>query len=392
MRRYLWVLFVSYLLIIAVVSGSTYLSGQARKQQDKDTKSITVYTSLPLEQIEPLARVFENSQDIRVSIVPLSENDLIVRINSEKSKPQADLVLANRSVLEQIKAAKALLPYTSEQIDIIPHRFVDKENYWTGIWYDPIVFAVNRDFLKKLPHPPNKWTDLVQAANPSDVNTAGVENGAAPAGHTDNNNNAQNVNKAAADAKLAAKPAAGTVNNLRVGITDFLASEASANLLYTLMSVNGENQTLAFFKQLHPQIVQYSKFLVTPVRMAALGEVDVAITVQSEAMRYVRDNFPLTILYPEEGTAYLLTGAALVKDSSHSAEAKQFLEWLIQDQAQTALQNNKLYFVPANPESQAYKEYEASNVKLLENHVTDREQQRQLLDRWVATVRLNTKQ
>ncbi|CUH96159.1 hypothetical protein P22_2247 [Propionispora sp. 2/2-37] len=391
MRRYLWVLFVSYLLIIAVVSGSTYLSGQAGKQQEKDAKSITVYTALPLEQIEPLAQDFESSQGIRVNIVPLSENDLITRVNSEKSTPQADLVLANQSVLEQLKTAKALLPYTSEQTDIIPHRFVDKDNYWTGIWYDPIVFAVNRDFLKKMPQPLTKWTNLVQASDSANVNTASHENEANPASQPDNNKDVHVSDRTTTDAKLATKPAAA-VNNLRVGITDFLASEASANLLYTLVSVNGENQTLAFFKQLHPHIVQYAKFLATPVRMAALSEVDIAIAVQSEAMRYVRDNFPLTILYPEEGTAYLLTGAALVKDSSHSAEAKQFLEWLIQDHAQAVLQKNKLYFIPANPANQAYKEYEAQNIKLLENRVNDREQQRQLLDRWVATVRLNTKQ
>lgn len=344
MRRYLSVLFVSYLLIIAVVSGSTYLTGQAGKQQAKDIKSITVYTSLPLEQIEPLAQDFEKSQEIRVNIVPLSEADLLVRVSSQKEKPQADLILANRSLLEQAKAGNLLMPYTSEQLDIIPSRFIDKDNFWTGIWYDPIVFVANQDFLKKMPQPPAKWSDLTK------------------------------------------------VNTVRVGITDFLASEASANLLYTLMSNQGEQQTLTFLKQLHPQIVQYAKFLATPVRMAGLGEVDIAIAVQSEAMRYLKDSFPLTIIHPEEGTAYLLTGAGLIKDAPQQAEAKLFINWLTQDNAQAALQRNKLYFVPTNPEIPAYKSYDTKNMKLLDNKLVNQEQQKQLLDKWVQTVRLNTKQ
>ncbi|HEY3425173.1 MAG TPA: extracellular solute-binding protein [Negativicutes bacterium] len=352
MRRYLPLLLIAFFVLIIALTGSTYLAGYAGEQNPETIKNITVYTTLPLEQVTVLAQEYEKSQKLRVNIVPLSEQDLMIHMKTQTATPHADVLLANRNVLEQAKQAHLLVPYTSEQTDIILERFKDKNNYWIGIWYDPIVFAVNQDYLKKFPQSVNKWSDLSQ----------------------DN-------------------------SRLRIGITDFWAAEASANLLYTLISTNGEAQTFAYLKKIHPQIVQYAKFLATPVRMAGMGDVDVAIAVQSETLRYVQDNFPLKVVYPEEGTAFLLTGVGLVNEAPHDADAKQFIDWLTQDKAQEILRNNKFYFSPTNSErniynseKNIYKEDAAKNIKLLESKddFTD-EQKHQLLDKWVQTVRLASK-
>lgn len=345
MRRYLPLLLIAFFLVVVVLIGSlTQLAGYADKQNPDNIKSITVYTTLPIAQVAVLAQEYEKTLNVQVNVVPLSGEDLLTRIKAESTAPRADIILATSSVLEQVKKAGFFAPYTSEQTDIIPDRFLDSHNYWTGIWYDPIVFVANKDYLKKLTQSPAKWDDLTRD------------------------------------------------NSMRIGMTDFLAAEASANLLYTMTGVKGEASTLAYFKKLHPQIMQYAKFLATPVRMAGLGEVDVAIAVQSEAIRYLNDNFPVKIIYPDEGTAFLVTGAGLVNGAPHSIEAKLLLDWLTQDAAQAALEKNNLYFIPTNPETRIYKEYAVKNIKLFDakDTLTD-EQKHQLLDKWIQTVRLNTK-
>jgi iron(III) transport system substrate-binding protein len=344
MRRYLPILLIAFFVLVTIITGSTSLQGYADKQNPDNIKSINVYTTLPIEQMSILAQEYEKTQRIRINLIPLSEPELLTRIKSEITMPNADLIIANRETLEQAKKLNALATYASEQTDIIPERFKEQTGYWTGLWYDPIIFAANQDFLKTIPKNPTKWNDLIQ------------------------------------DSKY------------RIGITDFLAAEASANLFYTLLSVNGEPQTFAYLKKIHPQIVQYSKFLTTPVRMAGMGEVDIAIATQSEAIRYMKDKFPIALLYPEDGTSFILTGTALIAGTKHATEAKQFIDWLLQDTAQSILYTNRFYLIPTNPGTYIYKYYDTKNIKLLESKENFTiEQKNQLLDKWVQTVRLASK-
>jgi iron(III) transport system substrate-binding protein len=123
--------------------------------------------------------------------------------------------------------------------------------------------------------------------------------------------------------------------------------------------------------------------------MASMGEVDIAIVVHSEASRYVRDGFPLEITYPEDGTAYLLTGVGLVRGAVHGSEAKQFIDWLTQDGAHLAMEQHKFYFIPTNPETRLHREYAVKNIQLIDHHdMYLPEHQRKLLDKWVQAVRL----
>lgn len=340
MRRYQPLLLIAFFLLVIIITGSTYLAGYAGKTNPENINSINVYTTLPIEQISILAQEYEKNQNVRINLVPLSEEDLLTHIKFKTHGPQADLIIANQSVLEQAKKSKSLLPYTSEQIDIIPGRFNDENNHWTGLWYDPIVFAVNQDVFKNLAKAPSTWNDLTQGSK------------------------------------------------YRICLTDFLAAEASANLLYTLVAVNGEAQTFTYLKKLHPQVVQYSKFLATPVRMVGMGEADIAIATESETLRYINNNFPIKIIYPEDGTAFLLTGTGVVAGAQHLAAAKQFIDWLLQDAAQNILFKHNFHLIPTNPETLIYKQYATKNIKLLEhkeNFTTV--QKSQLLDKWVKTIR-----
>lgn len=344
MRRYLPILLMSFFIFILILAGSIYLPGYADEKKPETLKNVTVYTNLPIEQVAILSQEYERTQNVRINVVPVVENDLLVRLKLESSSPRADVIIATSTVLEQAKKNNSLEQVTSEQTDIIPQRFKDESSYWYGIWYDPIVFAVNKDLQKVLPQVPGNWADISKD------------------------------------------------ERLRIAITDFLAAEASANLLYTLTAVNGETQTLTYLKKIHLQVVQYAKFLATPVRMVGMGEADIAIAVQSEVVRYINDSFPIKIIYPDDGTAYLLTGVGLVSGSSHKTEAKLFMEWLMQEHSQNILKKNKFYYVPTNPELTEYKEFAQKNVKLLDIKETfTLEQKRRLLDKWVQTVRIGSK-
>ena len=342
MKRYFPLLLISFFVLVIAVAGTSLLAGYAGKQRPENIKRITVYTTLPIEQASVLASEYQRQFNVIVNIAPMNSSELLARTLTEKSAPKADLILSDVTTLREAKKSGLLMPYVSEQTDIIPLRFKDKDGYWTGLWYDIFIFAVNKE-IKTLPDQSLKWNDIVK-----------------------------NVN--------------------RVAITDFLASDTAAQLLFTLTSSWGEDQALQYLGKLNTRIVQYAKFLGTPARMSGMGEADIAIAVQSETLRYIHDAFPIKVLFPEEGTAYFLTGTALLASSQASPEAKHFMDWLLRDSAQQTLLNNKFYFIPVNPETAAAKSFSKHNVKLLDiSETLTAEGRQKIIDRWIQTVRLAPK-
>ncbi len=322
----------------------TFLAGQANRQIPENLRSITVYTSLPVEQIAALAQEYEKTAGIRVNIVPMAARDIIPKLKVDAANtPRADLILTGADTLEAAKQASLLAAYSSPQTDIIPNRYGDTDDYWVGLWYDPIVFAANRDYLAKLPYqPPARWPDLT------------------------------------------------VLSRARLVMTDFLVADEAANLLYTMAAAQGEDKTLAFLAALHPAVVQYAKFLATPSRMAGMGEADLAITVRSEALRYIKDGFPLQVILPADGTAVYITGAALVAGGPRIVDAGRFIDWLTGDEAQDVLQKNKVFVIPTNPESPLAHNFGGKSLPLLDyKKALTAEQKAKLLDKWVQTVRLS---
>jgi iron(III) transport system substrate-binding protein len=344
MKRYTLLLFITFTLVIILIGGTTYLAGYADEpEEDKAEQSLTVYTTLPTENLAVLAADYEKANKVKVHFVPLTEKELLMRMkeNSESLKDKGDLVLADREILQQAAADGKFVKYVSEQSDLVPEKFKDENAFWVGTWYDPIVFCANRDYLKTLPRIPTTWNDLADS------------------------------------------------HNVRIGITDFLAADASSNLLFTLVAQYDENQVFTMLRKLHPKVIQYSKYLSTPVRMAGMGEVDISIAVQSETLRYINEGFPLVIIYPADGTAYKLTGAGILKGTSNREAAKKFMDWLLGDEVQLVLQKNSFFFVPTNHATIAYKSFSGKNLVLFDNVTNLSAQQKHaVLDRWVKNIRL----
>lgn len=341
MRRYTVLLVVSFVIMLMVITGTMYISGAGsnRNGSRQLLGEITVYTTLPVENVTYLAEEYEENNKVQVNFVPLSEQELEQRVREQSGK--ADLLLADSRLLRRLAAQGWLVPYLSEHNDAVADSFRDDGGFWIGTWYDPMVFCINRDYMQRNEHLPLGWKDLSEAGR------------------------------------------------MRIGITDFLAADSAANLYFFLTAQFGEEAALDLLRKIHPRVVQYSKYLSTPVRMAGMGEVDLTVAVQSEVLRYIDDGYPLKIIQPEEGTAYVLIGTGVLLNAPHGEQAKKFADWLLTDEAQLVLQNNKFYFVPTNPATLAYKRLAVRNPVLFKQMADfPREKKQELLDRWVKLVRL----
>lgn len=310
-----------------------------RQQGAKHVGKLTVLTTLPVQVAAPLAEEYGRITGVMPEFVPLTGQELMKRVQQKAG----DVVLADGETLRKIAADGGFVPYVSEASDQVSEFFHGPNDAYVGVWYDPMVIAVNSDYCKTLSRLPLTWGELETL------------------------------------------PA-----NVRLAMTDFPAASASAELFVRLSKVYGEDQTLSFFNRLHPRITQYSKYLSTPARMAGMGEADVVIVSGSEAVRYIEQGYPLRLIWPEDGTSYVLTGVGITEAGRDSAIAHAFADWLLTDEAMLAMRSHDLFYMPTNPTAIATKAFVGKGHVLFDQPETppdDAERQR-ILDRWVKEVRM----
>lgn len=347
MRRYRILILTAFMIILAAVAGMTVPVDADKKTSGAPMQELTAYTTIPAETAAILSEVYERENKVRVNFVPMNSKEILQEIkNDAVSDPTVvrtvDIVVADSKILREAAELNLLTPYTSEASDAVKNVFKDEYDRWTGIWYDPIIFCANKDYLRTTVDLPDTWEKLSMAGK------------------------------------------------IRVGITDFLAADASANLMFQMIGNLGDVKTYEILSGLHPKVVQYAKFLSNPVRQAGMGEVDISIAVESETLRYLQNGYPLKIIYPADGTSYLLTGFAITTtDAKKNSAAAKFADWLLSDEAQLYLQTNGFYFIPTNPQTLAYKSFAGKNLVLFDAHQNfSEQQQRDFLDFWVKNVRL----
>ena len=346
MRRYIILSLITVMIVLSAAAGTAYKIGADENISGKPLQEITAYTSLPAETVTILSEEYERQNKVRVNFTVLPQKEVLQKIRDDAvSDPTVvktvDVVLADSELLKQAAELNLFVPTTTEINDAVKNNFKDDSDRWVGVWYDPIIFCANKDFLKKVSDIPDTWDTLSKT------------------------------------------------EKVRVGITDFLAADASSNLMLQMIENFGDAKTYEILRGLHPKVVQYTKYLSNPVRQAGMGEADISIAVESETLRYMQDGYPLKIIYPADGTSYLLTGVGVTtQDAMKNLAAKNFADWLLSDDAQLILQKNGFYFLPTNPATLSYKSFAGKNLVLLNKSKNFSEVERQnFLDRWVKYIR-----
>ena len=346
MRRYIPLLLSGLCVLFMVLATLLYTTQNVDKKEQTNnfvpvTKVLTVYTTIPVEMASIIANEYQRDTHVQINFTILTKDELIERCKQSDSE-NVDMILTDSIVLDELGNMDKLASNISEEEDIVSEQFKDSKNKWIGIWYDPIVFCYNLDYVKNNWQIPLTWNELAQQ------------------------------------------------QNIKIAMTDFVAASAALNVLYSLSEDKNPDNALNIMTQIHPKVVRYAKYLSTPVRMTGMGESDVAIAVQSEVIRYINDNYPLSIIYPKDGTAYQLTAVGICKNSQQIAQSRDFAKWLLSDDVQMGLQKNRYYYVPTNYTSLTYKKFAGKNIKFLQkNNIIDENTQKNILDRWITEVRLN---
>ena len=176
---------------------------------------------------------------------------------------------------------------------------------------------------------------------------------------------------------------------LRIALENLSDSNSTQNFLAGLADRFGEDESLEYLGNINRFIGQYSKFPFTPVRMAAVGDADVAITRQSYVFKYLENKFPAYVVYPKEGTPVNLFCVGLFKNTADDLRGIAVMEWLLtSEQVQAIAQENATGYMFIFP--RGFDEAAADADKIwLNSSYLEPDKQDGLTNKWLSKVRFS---
>lgn len=343
MRR-TWPVILFLLLVLAVFSGIfSVLQKETAARQEKEAETavpeqtLTVCSDMPDELLKLIGDAFFREKGIRLDITVLPPSQMTDKISSADPP---DLILTSQDMLQNLKKKHLLRPYLSQNTDTVLNEFKDIDGSWTGIWLDPVVFAVNSDFSSQHPDLVYTWDQVL--------------------GRPD----------------------------IQLSMTDFVASDMAEDFFLSMTEFYGPDEAFRKLKEAAPHVVQYGKYLSTPARLAAMGKCDIGISGMNEARRVLQEKLPIRIIYPSDGTSYYLYGAALGPGQKHREEAVKFIDWILSSGHYRHLLEESGYYYEYTNGTEEYPDSRGADIHFwpLQKQYTE-EGEKLLLNQWIHEVR-----
>lgn len=304
MKRY--IPFIGMIVFIAAVLWAGVYIQQERQQQlaaremyEKE-RHLVVYSDMPGQVNQDLAAAFYKDTGLRAYIMTMTEDELQRAIRNPKENQLPDAVIASEDTLYAGRLQGAFIPYTSYVTDEVPHELKDAAGAWIGLWYDPLVFVINRDYYNMGGSNINTWSDLLTDAN------------------------------------------------MVISFPDLAATDIAGSFLCEYVELHGQERAELYFRSLQTRIGAYSKTMAPVMHRVAGGEAQAGVVDAVTARQYRFDGAPVFVVYPQDGTAYWLIGAAATRWCSDEEETGKFIDWLLSLEAADVLRKNRMQFNFAN--------------------------------------------
>lgn len=304
------------------------------QNQIKMAPAVTIYTDLPQGTLSLLDKLFFEKYGMHLSVKTSSLQTLAAQKNAEAP----DVYILSQGGLLELETEGRLFPYVSDKTDVVLNQYKDERGYWTGVWINPAVFAVNTDFAFSHPAFRYTWDEVLSR------------------------------------------------QSVRIVMTDFASSDYAADGLFSLIEHFGWVGGFDRLRHSASHIVQYGKYLTTPAHMAAMDKCDIGISGYDEAERVRQEGLPIRVIFPEDGTYFYLYGAALGKRETEKGEI--FIDWLLSENSTIpALSEGGYHFIHVNaarfPEDDAKKQLSLWPLR----KIYAEDGKKELIDTWIQEIR-----
>ncbi|HGG64772.1 MAG TPA: ABC transporter substrate-binding protein [Rhodobacteraceae bacterium] len=296
-----------------------------------------------------MAGNFEDKTGISVAMVRKSTGETLAQVRAEAGNPKIDVWWGGTGDPHLIAAAEGLTQPsgadTSELLGWAQNLAEISGGRTIGIHLGVLGIAYNADVLKeKGIKPPACWKDLtdpqykgeIQVANPNSSGTAYTE-------------------------------------------------------LATIVQIFGEDEAFKLLKEIGENVNSYTKSGSAPSKAAARGETGISIGFEHDMVKLARAGFPLKIVSPCEGTGYEVGGVSIITGAKNFDEAKQWVEFVLSAEAQSAGPEVGVFNIPSNsnatipPEAPAVESIKLIDYDFATYGATDTRER--LLSRWDKEVK-----
>ncbi|KPQ02918.1 ABC transporter substrate-binding protein [Marinobacter sp. HL-58] len=258
-------------------------------------EELTVYTAGPRALIDALVRDFREQTGTRVNVFQSSTGQVMARLESERSRPNADVVIsASWDSAAALKEGGELLEYTPKGADQVPDDLRDSHYIAQGIAALGLVW--NRD--SDVPEPAD-WRDL---ADPE---------------YRD-----------------------------QVTMPDPSQSGAAFQLLTGLLGEYGEEETWALMQSLRDNgmlVPGPNARALNPVLQGAKSVVFGAVDYIALGQRANGER--IEVIFPESGTVLSPRPMMILKSTDNPEAAKAFMDFMLSEAGQAHVADR--YLIPA---------------------------------------------
>lgn len=299
-------------------------------------KEIILYSTLDKSFTQELLDVYNEKNKKKKGFQPVKA---IYELNKEVSP---DMVIASTVVLANMKQQNVLQPSSCNAARILPEAYKDQEGYWTGVFYDPVVFVINHQFARTIGQQKILgWNDL--------------EN----------------------------------LSNVRYTMENLNNTPGTMNLLAAMACHMGEQSAITYMWNTNRYVTQYTKFPFSSIRLVATGEADMTVTVHSIVCKYLENEFPAYVVFPIEGSPANLYGIACFKGSENTLGNQEFMNWLIaNDRVKTISQRQDTGFIYLIHDNKLNPVADPNKVWINNQYLT-LEKLEALTNQWVEKVRFS---
>lgn len=273
---------------------------------------LVLYCSPQIEWCQLMVEAFERETGIDVAMTRKSSGETFAQIKAEAANPRGDVWWGGTGDPHLQAAEEGLtVEYRSPRLEELRDWAVqqaEQSGYRTvGIYAGALGFGYNSEILEQRGiEPPSCWADLTKPEFRDEVEIA-------------------NPN----------------------------SSGTSYTTLATMVQLMGEDAGFQYLKDLHQNVVQYTKSGSAPIKDAARGEVGVGIVFLHDAVTQKVEGFPIVPVAPCEGTGYEIGSMSLIEGGPNPEAAKRFYDFALRADVQELAAEAKAFQVPSNADAKA---------------------------------------
>lgn len=261
---------------------------ETKEEMVRESDELVVYSSHPLEFLEPIINEFEASTGISIEIVAAGTGELLKRVEAEAANPLGDVMWGGSiSALAGLEAE--LYDYESVNEEFIFENYKNNTGHVTAFTVLPMVLMVNDNLI-------------------GDITVEGYEDLLNP--------------------------------ELKGKIANADPSKSSSSLanVYSQLYAMGNGDPEAgwdyvakFIANLDGKLLGGSSAVYKGV---ADGEYTVGLTFEEAVVKYIKDEAPVSIVYPKEGLNVIADGVAIIEGAKNLENAKTFLDFVTSAEVQ----------------------------------------------------------